>query len=1100
MTKRLTIALVAVALFVLMAVMPVSAVGLHANGTIINQGATIFIGEQDLNVTHAMDQAYCYGIPGNTFTGPPSYPVCTGGGTGQAGTAIENNSNLHFTAIGWWASAAVLYTTSPSKTIDLGVNRRFASLTVAPSDFVGYTGNWYLLDPTGSRPLTFDGAAPIAQNAAMVFSVADPSLDMKIWDFNQNTDVTGGSVPQGEKLGFRIDTNMYPAVDSRYRSNVIDDSITGYWPAGSPSWAANNWLVDPTTTWGNVSVGGDLITIPDPAMPCCRVITLYNMPFTNYTSTGAWYTWSNGHYGCNYMTSPTVYYNTSFNLLMYWNSMGIGTTGYHPGYSTNGGADGLSWVSPMWAPSDYTSSGGCGQWMTVDPVDGYIDLVLKDEANSQIDALYNQSVNDVADVPGPFTVLNNFVDNQPWFWGTKTATPTPIDSATGVQHNGYVWDTAALDGSNQYAYPVGTYTVYAKSTLNKMKDNYKQGGADYTGKTVSQSYTITLVSDTVKIEANKDSVVRSKSFSVTVTGRPSTEYYLWVKGTSSMQGTYDDQPPMIVLNQDGVFMDPNPWLNPAIFIPASQVTTQPSTYGMYQYENGAGATISDDVSVNPYTKNGTLEYAKIVTSTSGTRTIEFTTTNWTKAQKYTIRVENEFPAGSKSYKNDEVDVSVEKGAVTIVAAGDQSYYLGEEIKFSGTNTETYETYLFIVGPNLKEVGSQIQNSDPRHYAVVNNDPSTFKQVDVNGDNTWSWKWGTSNYALDAGTYTIYAVSQPYDKDNLADAAYGTVSIIIKKPFVSATASQSTVAKGDRIYITGTAEGQPSNVQIWVLGKNYYAVATESVNSDASFKYEIRQETTRALASGQYFVVVQHPMQNNRFDITTVTDSAYNTWVENLMLIDTSTHVPTRVFKLGGAGSLQGSDAAEALVQAINDANVDDTYTKLQFLVEEPVIRIDPIGDKHVGDKFTITAQTNLAVDDEVLVQVYSSSFKPTDKSQSGEFSGATGTVKVTKGDSGMNKISFDIDSSTFKPDEYIVTAQAVIQDNAVGTALFNVLETPVVTATPVVVATTAAPTAVPTTVVTTVPTPVPTTKSPGYGALIALIGLGAVAFIVVRRH
>ena len=66
-------------------------------------------------------------------------------------------------------------------------------------------------------------------------------------------------------------------------------------------------------------------------------------------------------------------------------------------------------------------------------------------------------------------------------------------------------------------------------------------------------------------------------------------------------------------------------------------------------------------------------------------------------------------------------------------------------------------------------------------------------------------------------------------------------------------------------------------------------------------------------------------------------------------------------------------------------------------------------------------QTNLAVDDEVLVQVYSSSFKPTQKSQSGEFSGATGTVKVTKGDSGMNKISFDVDSSTFKPDEYIVT-------------------------------------------------------------------------------
>ena len=242
------------------------------------------------------------------------------------------------------------------------------------------------------------------------------------------------------------------------------------------------------------------------------------------------------------------------------------------------------------------------------------------------------------------------------------------------------------------------------------------------------------------------------------------------------------------------------------------------------------------------------------------------------------------------------------------------------------------------------------------------------------------------------------------------------------------------------------------------------------------------------------------MQNNRFDVATMTDGNFNVWVQNLMLIDTVSKTYTRIFKLGGPGSLQGSDAAEALVQGINDANVDDTYTKLQFLIEEPVIRIDPIGDKHVGDKFTITAQTNLAVDDEILVQVYSSSFKPTQKSQSGEFSGATGTVKVTKGDSGMNKISFDVDSSTFKPDEYIVTEDAVIQE-ATGTALFNVLDQTQVVTTVAPVVTTAAPTTVATPVPTTVATPVPTTtKTPGYGALIALIGLGAVAFIVVRRH
>jgi PGF-CTERM protein len=1012
-----------------MAVMPVSA-GMFANGTIINQGATIFIGEEGLNVTHALNAA------------------AGGASCGAVIDCYAINAVPNYTQIGWWASAADIYNTAPSKTLDL--KTRYNALTVSPSDFVGYTGNWYLLDDNGKAynlPADiieqFPDCACTADTciAARVFIVADPSLDMKIWDFTTGNDVTGKSVPQGEKLGFRIDTNMYAAADSQYRGNIID---------GCP-----------------INDTYELVTelIDTATCPVCPASTPLYVKYWLNGGIG-WATWSSaaGEECYLYRSAPLYYYGPAYPPAQ-----------YYANYTVAGGF--ITLTEPVAdVGTNFVQNPLCGSENLDPKVDGFINIKVKDEANAQLNKLYN---NDAVEADaGPNSVLKNFVNTQPFWWGAK-------DDVNNLAT--FNWDTGALDAFNQYAYPVGTYTISAESILNKMKDNYKQGGADYTGKTVSQSYTVTLVSDTVKIEANKDSVVRSKSFSVTVTGRPSTEYYLWVKGTSTMSGGFDDQPPMIVLNQEGVTLDP---------------AAGPYTIGSYKYENGAELTIREDVAVNQYTAQGTRLYAKIKTSSSGTRTVEFMTTNWTKAQKFTIRVEQQFPIGSAygagTYKNDEVDVKVEKGAVTIVAAGDQSYYLGEEIKFSGTNTETYQTYLFIVGPNLKSVGSQIQNPDPRNFAVQNNIASTFKRVDVQGDNTWSWKWGTSNYALDAGTYTIYAVSQPYDKDNLANAAYGTVSIIIKKPFVSATASQSTVAKGDRIYITGTAEGDPSGVQIWILGKNYYAVSGESVNSDASFKYEVRQEVTRNLASGQYFVVVQHPMQNNKFDVDDVSDGNFNVWVENKMLIDTTTKVPTRIFKIGGSGSLQGSDAAEALVQGINDANVDDTYTKLQFLVEEPVIRIDPIGDKHVGDKFTITAQTNLAVDDEILVQVYSSSFKPTQKSQSGEFSGATGTVKVAKGDSGMNKISFDVDSSTFKPDEYIVTEAAVIQD-ATGTALFNVLEfTP--TPEPTVVVTTVA-TPVPTTVVvTTAPTPVPTTQSPGYGALIALIGLGAVAFIVVRRH
>ena len=110
-------------------------------------------------------------------------------------------------------------------------------------------------------------------------------------------------------------------------------------------------------------------------------------------------------------------------------------------------------------------------------------------------------------------------------------------------------------------------------------------------------------------------------------------------------------------------------------------------------------------------------------------------------------------------------------------------------------------------------------------------------------------------------------------------------------------------------------------------------------------------------------------------------------------------------------------------------------------------------------------------------------------------------MKVTKGDSGLNKISFDVDASTFKPDEYLVKESAVLQD-ATGTALFNVLEASAATATPTVTATavTTAPvqTTVSTPVATATPTKTPT--QPGFGALVALIGLGAVALLVVRKH
>ena len=871
MTKRLSIALMMCVALIAIAV-PAMAYPIIAT---VPQGGDVFVGEQGLNLS-----AWC--APGTVLS------YYTGSQT-----------------VGSSAPAATVTVSNPS------------SYYIAPADFVGRTGNWYIGN---------------TQTVGLVAN--DPSMTIAVWDQQAGKDVTGKSIPAGDFLTFRVETNM----------NVI--------PAERQSTAG-------------------FITI--------KVKTSDG---TVYTSLYENYTYVNG--------KPT-------------------------GVITN----------------------------------GLVDLS---------------------------------VNAMPWYW-------VPLGTTDASKRTG--WATGFLGTEGERVYKAGGYTFWAESNLNGMKDNYKDAsGNDYTGKTVTATRTITIASDTVKIEASKDSIVRGNPFAVTITGKPNSAYYLWLKGTGSMSGAKTDQPPSIVLSQDDVKMDPvnGPW-----------------PIGAYVYQ-GSSKSIQSDVPqyYGDSNVNGTVYYALVTLSNSGTRTVGFTTTQDTKDKKYTIRVERPEPYNppasntgtDRTFKSDEVDVKVEKGAVTVVAAGTQNYFLGEEIKLTGTNSETDFTYLFITGPNLPVNGGQM--TEPR-TAVVNGNPATFSPSDVLEDNTWEYKWQTANLNIDAGSYTIYAVATPSDKANLANAQYATVSLVIRKPFVSAQASQSVVAAGDKLYIRGTAQGQPTpGVAVWVLGKNKVIYDTTSVNADGTFEQELNQGVTADMAAGQYFVVVQHPMYNDIFDVWPAPSVP---GASNLDLVVGSYPVSgNTLFKLQGPGSLQGSDAAEALVQALNNPSVDDTYAKLQFLVEVPKITILPVGEKQVGDKFTVAGTTNLAVDDEILVEVVSSSFKPTEKTQSGEFSGATGTVKVQKGTDGTNKWSFPVDAAAFKPDEYIVQASGITV-NAQASTLFNVVEfkpTPV----PTTVVTTAPVTTAPATTApakTTVPTTKPTTQ-PGFGALVALVGLGAVAFLVVRKH
>lgn len=669
------------------------------------------------------------------------------------------------------------------------------------------------------------------------------------------------------------------------------------------------------------------------------------------------------------------------------------------------------------------------------------------------------------------------------FYNTNTlinANPFPVAGGIGV------WDT------DRAVYARGTYVVKVDTNANRMNDNY-----DVVGKTVSKSYSLTIADDDLVITSNKDNIVRNTDFAITIQGRPSSDYVLWVKGTSNLQTT---EVPVIKDGQQGVSKD-------------DSVTVDLANWRGFlagQYQFSAANDVIGDTPPTTVVIPTANHYAMVETDSAGKRTVGFSTTQNTKDQSFTIRVDRygaaippvpvgprpfvaPAPAIGPSGDYDEVKVRVEKGDVTITASGDRSYYIGEEVTLSGTNTDSDNVYLFITGPNIANNGAQLTNPA---VAVIDGAGGTginFVQRNVKGDDTWEYKWDTSGLALDAGTYTIYAVADSRDKNNLANNKYETVSVVIRKGFVSASASQTSVAKGDKMFIRGNAEGDPSpGVAIWVLGRNFYARDTQTVDDDASFEYELTSAATQNMASGQYFVVVQHPMGNNRFDVVpnVVGGITYATMLGTPIVLGRAS---TDYFPVDGAGRLQGSDAAEALIQLLNNPNVDDTYTKLTFLVEEPWIRIDSIGDKYIGSTFTITGTTNLGVDNDLLVEVTSSAFQPTEKTSATEFSGASGTVKVTKGDAGANIWSFEVNAAAFKADEYIVTVESIEAD-ASTTATFNVLEGVPVTPPP---ATTPPATQPP---ATTPPTEVPATPaSPGFGALVAIAGLGAVAFLVLRR-
>ncbi|MCU0629446.1 MAG: hypothetical protein MUE45_08250 [Methanoregulaceae archaeon] len=115
----------------------------------------------------------------------------------------------------------------------------------------------------------------------------------------------------------------------------------------------------------------------------------------------------------------------------------------------------------------------------------------------------------------------------------------------------------------------------------------------------------------------------------------------------------------------------------------------------------------------------------------------------------------------------------------VIAAPVISAAIGDQVPLAGFAPGSDRVYLFLTGPNLPANGIRLDDiSSP----VISGDSSSFTTASVDNDR-WEYTWytRTKGGTLDAGTYTIFIVTTPVGRRDLAGAAYATIMVTLGSP-------------------------------------------------------------------------------------------------------------------------------------------------------------------------------------------------------------------------------------------------------------------------------------------------------------------------------
>ena len=143
----------------------------------IAAGAPVFIGETNLDITSAIGDCH---------------------------------------VISWWPEGADTSTPPAINLTVKGLNQANGMVThfnVSPQVFMGHTGSWYCQDK-----------APFQE----VLYVLDPQFTIRVWNLDNDTDISGQAVPATTNVTYRIDTNLNQYADyyNRTKLNPSDTVFT----------------------------------------------------------------------------------------------------------------------------------------------------------------------------------------------------------------------------------------------------------------------------------------------------------------------------------------------------------------------------------------------------------------------------------------------------------------------------------------------------------------------------------------------------------------------------------------------------------------------------------------------------------------------------------------------------------------------------------------------------------------------------------------------------------------------------------------------------------------------------------------------------------